>query len=81
PAPDPERALAGENELAEVVDLLSALSERVCRIYIAQRMGYTHDELATAFGIMPRTVEKHVVSANSVLREMMPAAFAGSRRP
>lgn len=70
PAPGPERVLAAEQELARVVDLLSAVSERICRIFIAQRMGYSHDEIATAFGIMPRTVEKHVVSAGSVLREM-----------
>ncbi|MFZ0500879.1 MAG: RNA polymerase sigma factor [Steroidobacteraceae bacterium] len=76
PAAGPERALAAEQDLAVVVDLLNAVSERVCRIFIAQRMGYSHDEIATAFGIMPRTVEKHVVSANSALREMLPAAFA-----
>lgn len=76
PAPGPERTLAAEQELARVVELLSAVSERVCRIFIAQRIGYSHDELAIAFGIMPRTVEKHVVSAGSVLREMMPTAFA-----
>jgi RNA polymerase sigma factor (sigma-70 family) len=75
PAPDPQRSLAAEQELATAVELLSAVSERICRIFIAQRMGYSHDEIATAFGIMPRTVEKHVVSANSALREMMPAAF------
>jgi RNA polymerase sigma-70 factor (ECF subfamily) len=76
PAPGPERELAAEQEFAMVVELLSAVSERVCRIFIAQRMGYSHGEIATAFGIMPRTVEKHVVSANSALREMMPTAFA-----
>jgi len=82
PAPDPERTLTAEQELAATVDLLmSAVSERVCRIYIAQRMGYGHEEIATAFGIMPRTVEKHVVSANSALREMMPEAFSKRRRP
>jgi RNA polymerase sigma-70 factor (ECF subfamily) len=79
PAPGPERALAAEQELALVVDLLRAVSERICRIFIAQRMGYSHDEIATAFGIMPRTVEKHVVSAGSALREMMPHAVP--RRP
>lgn len=76
PAPSQERALADGQELDIVVDALSAVSERMCRIFIAQRMGYSHDEIATAFGIMPRTVEKHVVSARSALREMMPTAFA-----
>lgn len=76
PAPSHERVLAAEQELRIVVDALSAVSERMCRIFVAQRMGYSHDEIATAFGIMPRTVEKHVVSARSALREMMPAVFA-----
>jgi RNA polymerase sigma-70 factor (ECF subfamily) len=80
PAPGPERTLAAEQELALVVGLLSAVSERVCRIFVAQRMGYSHDEIATAFGIMPRTVEKHVVSAGSALREIMPDAFSRSAR-
>lgn len=76
-APSHDRVLAAEQELRIVVDALSAVSERMCRIFVAQRMGYSHDEIATAFGIMPRTVEKHVVSARSALREMMPGAFAG----
>lgn len=76
PAPSQERALAAEQELRVVADALSAVSERMCRIFLAQRAGYSHDEIATAFGIMPRTVEKHVVSARSALREMMPGAFA-----
>lgn len=75
PAPSQERTLADAQELESVVDALSAVSERMCRIFIAQRMGYSHDEIAMAFGIMPRTVEKHVVSARSALREMMPTAF------
>jgi RNA polymerase sigma-70 factor (ECF subfamily) len=76
PAPDPERALVAEQELDGVVAQLSAVSERVCRIFIAQRFGYSHEEIGTAFGIMPRTVERHVASAVSSLRELMPAAFA-----
>ena len=76
PAPSQERMLAAEQELEIVVGTLSAVSDRMCRIFLAQRMGYSHDEIATAFGIMPRTVEKHVVSAGSALKEMMPAAFA-----
>lgn len=75
PAASEERMLAAQQELQMVVDALSAVSERMSRIFIAQGMGYSHDEIATAFGIMPRTVEKHVVSARSALREMMPAAF------
>lgn len=76
PAPSQERSVAAEQELDIVVDALSAVSERMCWVLIAHRMGYSHEEIATAFGIMPRTVEKHVVSAGSALREMMPMAFA-----
>lgn len=74
PAPSAERALGAEQELEIVVDALRAVSERMCRIFVAQRIGYDHSEIATAFGIMPRTVEKYVVSAGAALREMMPPA-------
>ena len=46
------------------------------QIFIAQRGGYTYEEIATAFGVKPRTVEKHVASAMQVLREIMPVGFA-----
>ena len=75
PAPAPERAFAAAQELNMLVEQLSAVSERVCRIFLAQRIGYSYDEIGLAFGIMPRTVERHVASAMSTLREMMPAAF------
>jgi RNA polymerase sigma factor (sigma-70 family) len=75
PAPEPERAFAAEQELDILIEQLSAVSERVCRIFLAQRMGYSYEETGLAFGIMPRTVERHVASAMSTLREMMPAAF------
>lgn len=68
PAPDLERALIAEQELGMVVAQLHATSERVCRIFIAQRMGYSYEEIGTAFGIMPRTVERHVASAAATLR-------------
>lgn len=76
PAASHERIFAAEQELDRVIDALSTVSERMCWIFIAQRIGYSHDEIASAFGIMPRTVEKHVVSAGSALREVMPLAFA-----
>lgn len=79
PAPGPERTLIAEQELDMVVAQLRAASERVCRIFIAQRMGYSYEEIGTAFGIMPRTVERHVASATSTLRELMPA-FANEPR-
>jgi len=80
-APGPERTLAAEQELDIIVGQLSAVSERVCRIFLAQRMGYSYEELGIAFGIMPRTVERHVASARSTLRQMMPEAFAKGAQP
>lgn len=76
PAPGPERTLAAEQQLDSVVSLLNAVSPRTCQIFIAQRGGYSYEEIAAAFGVMPRTIEKHVASAALALREMMPAGFA-----
>jgi RNA polymerase sigma factor (sigma-70 family) len=76
PAAGPERALAAEQQLDRVVGLLSAVSPRSCQIFIAQRGGYTYEEIGSAYAIKPRTVEKHVTSAMLALKEMMPAEFA-----
>ncbi|MHB8815174.1 MAG: RNA polymerase sigma factor [Steroidobacteraceae bacterium] len=76
PAPGPEVTLAAEQQLDGVMSLLSALSPRMCQIFIAQRGGYSYEEIATAFAVRPRTIEKHVASAVLALREMMPASFA-----
>lgn len=73
PAPGPERTLAAEQELDGVVSVLSAVSPRTCQIFIAQRGGYTYEEIGSAFAIKPRTVEKHVTSAVLALQEMLPA--------
>lgn len=80
PNPGPERTLAAEQQLDRVVSLVSAMSERTCQIFIAQRGGYSYEEVAAAFAIKPRTVEKHIAHATSTLGEMMPAAFAPSMR-
>jgi RNA polymerase sigma-70 factor (ECF subfamily) len=73
PLPGPERMLVAEQQLDEIVSLLNAVSRRTCQIFIAQRGGYSYEEIASAFGVMPRTVEKHVATAVSALRELMPA--------
>ena len=75
PFPGPERTLAAEQELDAVADLLSAVSPRTCQIFIAQRGGYSYEEIAAAFAVKPRTVEKHVASAALLLEEMMPECF------
>jgi RNA polymerase sigma-70 factor (ECF subfamily) len=69
PAPGPERILAAEQELNCVVSLLAAISPRTCQIFIAQRGGYSYGEIAMAFAIKPRTVEKHVTTAAEALGE------------
>lgn len=76
PSPSPERVAAAERRLDGVVSLLNAISPRTCQIFIAQRGGYSYEEIATAFGVKPRTIEKHVASAMLVLRELMPAGVA-----
>ena len=78
-AAGPERTLAAEQELDRIASLLSAVSPRTCQVFIAQRGGYSYEEIAAAFAIRPRTVEKHVASAALILKEMMPADPAGSR--
>lgn len=72
-AAGPERALAAEQELDKVVHLLRAVSPRTCHIFIVQRGGYSYEEIAAAFAIKPRTVEKHVTIAMTALTEAMPA--------
>jgi RNA polymerase sigma-70 factor (ECF subfamily) len=67
PAADPERTLAAEQELNAVVDLLSAVSARTTQIFLAQRSGYSYEEIAAAFVIKSRTVEKHVTTAMDLL--------------
>jgi RNA polymerase sigma factor (sigma-70 family) len=76
PAPGPERAAAAEQELGRVVGILSAVSPRTCQIFIAQRGGYSYEEIAAAFAVRPRTIEKHVTTAGLILTELMPESFA-----
>ena len=78
-APDPERALEAEEQLHMVVSVVSAMSRRTCQIFIAQRAGYSYEEVAAAFAIKPRTVEKHVTVATSALMQMMPSPSSGPR--
>lgn len=75
PAPGPERVLTAERELDSIVRHLTAANERIGRIFLAHRMGYSHQEIGTLFGIMPRTVERHV-AATSMLIEIMRADLA-----
>lgn len=74
--PGAERTLAAEQELDRVVAVLNTVSRRTCQIFIAQRSGYSYDEIAAAFAIKPRTVEKHVAAAMLALEELLPGEFA-----
>lgn len=76
PAPGPERTLAAEQEVDRVVQVLNAVSPRTCQIFIAQRGGYSYEEIAAAFAIKARTVEKHVAAAMLALEQTLPAEFA-----
>jgi DNA-directed RNA polymerase specialized sigma24 family protein len=69
PRPGPERIVAAEQEIAQVADLLSAGSTRTCQMFLAQRGGYTYEEVAAGFAIKSRTVEKHVATAEDMLLE------------
>lgn len=69
PHAGPEQALVAERELGEVVGFLKKKSERVCKIFIAQRSGYSYEEVGLAFGIKSRTVERHVWTAFEWLRD------------
>jgi len=71
PTPDAERTLAAEQLLDTVMHLMSAMSRRTCQIFIAQRGGYSYEEVAVAFAIKPRTVEKHVANATSTLIDLL----------
>lgn len=81
PTADPERMLGAEQELDRVVSLVSAMSERTCQIFIAQRAGYSYEEIGAAFAIKPRTVEKRVTLAMEMLIEAdFPLTVTNRRR-
>lgn len=64
-----DEAMMAEQALEAVVDLLSAISQRTCQIFLMQRGGYKYEEIASAFAIKTRTVEKHVKRAASEVEE------------
>jgi RNA polymerase sigma factor (sigma-70 family) len=61
--PGPEQVLAAEQRLRAVQATLDAVSTRTREIYFAHRAGYRYDEIAAAFGITEKTVEKHIARA------------------
>jgi RNA polymerase sigma-70 factor (ECF subfamily) len=68
-SPGPERICAAQQRLEKISAILSAVSQRTCDIFLAQRAGYSYDEIATDLGISQRTVQKHMARAMFLLME------------
>jgi RNA polymerase sigma-70 factor (ECF subfamily) len=66
-SPGPERICAAQQRLDEITRTLRAVSERTCQIFLAQRAGYSYEEIAADLGITPRTVQKHIARAMFLL--------------
>jgi RNA polymerase sigma factor (sigma-70 family) len=65
--PGPERICAAQQRLEEITRILSAVSEKTCQIFLAQRAGYSYEEIAADLGITQRTVQKHMARAMFLL--------------
>lgn len=65
--PEPYRILAAQQQLDKVARLLSAVSARTTRIFLAHRAGFRYSEIAQELGISQRTVRKHIARATSML--------------
>lgn len=63
PTPGPDRIVDAEQRLQQIQRTLDAVSQRTRKIFFAVKAGYRYDEIAAAFGIKERTVEKHVARA------------------
>lgn len=71
PHAGPDRILEGEQDLDVVFAVLHAISARTAQIFLAQRAGYRYDELASAFSVRPRTIEKHVDRGATAIEEWL----------
>ena len=61
---DPERILAGRQNLANVAHVLKSLPERTRVIFVLYRLeGMARREIADTFGISVSAVEKHIATA------------------
>jgi RNA polymerase sigma-70 factor (ECF subfamily) len=69
PCADPERRLYAQQRLEEIQRVLDAGSRQTREIYIAHHSGYTYREIAAAYGIGERTVEKHIARAIYLLMQ------------
>ena len=67
PAASAERILAARERLDQVARALDRVSHRTCQIFLAHRAGYSYDEIAAAFSVSHRTVQKHIARATALL--------------
>lgn len=70
PSPPPDEVLAAQQCLNEIRRVLDAVSTRTREVYLAHRSGYTHQELAEAFGVSISTIEKAIARAVVALMDM-----------
>jgi RNA polymerase sigma factor (sigma-70 family) len=69
-SPGPDEVLAAQQRLNEIKEALDAISVRTREIYLAHRAGYSHQDLAAAFGVSTSTVEKAIARAVVALMDM-----------
>ena len=69
-SPGPERILAAQQRLDEIIGVLGAVSERTCEVFLAHRAGYSYEEIAGDLDISQRTVQKHIARAVFLLIRM-----------
>jgi len=70
PCADPERRLDAQQRLEQITRVLDAESQRTREIFFAHRSGHTYREIASAYGIGERTVEKHIARALFLLMQV-----------
>ena len=69
PSPGPERIVDGKQRLDEIRRILDAVSTRMREMYLLSIAGYTHIEVAKAFGVSLATVERELSRAVLTLME------------
>lgn len=70
PSPSPDEVFAAQQRLDEVRRALDRVSVRTRQIFFAHRAGYSHRELADAFGVSISTIEKAIARAVVALMDL-----------
>jgi RNA polymerase sigma factor (sigma-70 family) len=73
--PDPERVLCAQQRLESTAEALGRDRPRAAAIFIGQRAGYSHQELAETHGIKKTTVQKDIARAKKRLATLDKAAL------